>query len=147
MMDRPARSNSLARAKMVSAPSPLITDMRAARGRISGLACRNILWGWGHWDTQRIYKARKEFKHRSGGDKLHDLWMAVCGFQFCVELVVNLAGRMMQPVGTSQTQLLRLGERAAFEIRLDRGDVRFRRPLLPGRQRVRRHRVERALQH
>src|SRR6185295_10759011 len=142
MMERPERSNSLARAKMVSAPSPLITDMRAARGRISGLSCRNILGGWGHWNAQRIHKTRKEFKHRSGSDELHDLRGAVCGFQFCIELVVNLAGRMMQPVGTAQTQLLHLGERATLEIGLHRGHVLFRRPLLPGGQRVRRHRVE-----
>src|SRR5689334_14944679 len=145
MMERPECSSSLARAKMESAPSPLITDMRAARGRISGLPCRDTLWGWGHWDTQRIHKTRKEFKHRSGGNQLHDLGVVVGSFQFCVELVINLAGRMMQPVGTAQAQFLRLGEGAALEIRLDRGDVQFRRPLLPGRQRVRRHRVERAL--
>src|SRR6478736_9637082 len=110
MMERPARSSSLARAKMVSAPSPLITDMRAARGRISGLPCRNILWRWSHWNTQSIYKTRKEFKHRSGSDQLHDLGRAVGGFQFCIELVINFAGRMMQSVGTAQAQFLRLRE-------------------------------------
>ena len=53
----------------------------------------------------------------------------------------------MQPIGTTQAQFLRLGERSALEIGFDRGYVLFRRPFLPGGERVRRHRVDRTLQH
>src|ERR1700722_14475324 len=120
MMERPERSSSLARAKIVSAPSPLITDMREASGRISDLPCRIIFWRRSDRDAQRVHEAWKELKDRGRSHQFQNLLIVVHGFQPGEESIVDLTGRVMQPVGATKSQFLCVGERSAFKISFDR---------------------------
>ena len=66
---------------MVSAPSPLITDMREASGRISDLSCRIYFWRRSDRDAQRVHEAWKELKDRGRCHQFQNLLVVVGGFQ------------------------------------------------------------------
>src|SRR5581483_1288717 len=150
MMDRPSRSSSLARAYTESAPSPLITDILEASGRIFALpptSPRSLriqelrLRRRGDGYPQPVDKTRKELKNCRRRDQFYDLGIGVRILQLRKKLVVDLGCRAMQPVGTSESQLFRVAERAIFIVRLHRLDLLLARSLLLGRKRVRLDRI------
>src|SRR5581483_2807681 len=119
MMERPCRSKSLARAKTDSAPSPVMTDMREARGRIfciSGALRRRC-----QRNSQPVHEARKELERGGNCRQFENLKIVIHTLHRRVKLVVNFAGRPVQPIGKTEADFFRLAERAPLEIlyRLD----------------------------
>src|SRR5712692_2310462 len=124
---------------MERAPSPLITDMRDARGRISVLSCGRWFRNRSGGDEQRVHKEREEIEGGGGGDQFDDLLFVVHMLQLGEKVFVQLTRGMMQAVGAAQAQLLGFGEGTILKVSFGSLDLLVAGALLFRRNRMSAH--------
>src|SRR5690349_21748112 len=117
MMERPCRSNSLAWAYTDSAPSPVITEMREAKGFMRSLFHRGGRDRRGG-NTQRIDKTWKELERRCRRRQLDQLLGVVRRLQLRKQSVIDGSAGLVKAFRKAETQLLGVGEWTGLEVRL-----------------------------
>src|SRR5439155_15343367 len=107
----------------------------------SELPCGGFFQKWSRKNAKCVYETWKALEGSGSGDQFDDLLVVVHTLQFPVEIVVDVAGGMMQSIRAAQAQFFNFGERAFFKIGFGCRDLLVAGALLPGGERMRRHRV------